>query len=62
MIEKMIEKIQKSEYISPDIKVFFVEMEQGIAAGSAKVVPPNNGGLVQDEWIQGDDDNRTIEW
>ncbi|OPC53214.1 hypothetical protein DSC47_02200 [Elizabethkingia miricola] len=62
MIEKMKEKIQKSEYVSPDIKVFFVEMEQGIAAGSAKVVPPNNSGVVQDEWIQGDDDNRTIEW
>nr|WP_306465230.1 hypothetical protein [Elizabethkingia sp. ASV34] len=44
------------------MKVFFVEMEQGIAAGSVRVVPPNNGGVVQDEWIQGDDDNRTIEW
>ena len=52
----------KSEYVSPDIRVFVVEMEQGIAAGSARVVPPNNGGVVQEEWIQGDDDNRTIEW
>ena len=34
----------------------------GIAAGSARVVPPNNGGVVQEEWMQGDDDNRTIEW
>ncbi|HFK5566101.1 TPA: hypothetical protein ACG0AB_001584 [Elizabethkingia anophelis] len=62
MIEKMKGKTQKSEYVSPDIRVFVVEMEQGIAAGSARVVPPNNGGVVQEEWIQGDDDNRTIEW
>jgi hypothetical protein len=47
MIEKMKEKTQKSEYVSPDMKVFFVEMEQGIAAGSARVVPPNNGGVVR---------------
>ncbi|MDV3755333.1 hypothetical protein CMU20_09875 [Elizabethkingia anophelis] len=62
MIEKMKEKTQKSEYVSPDIRVFVVKMEQGIAAGSARVVSPNNGGVVQEEWIQGDDDNRTIEW
>ena len=37
-------------------------MENGIAAGSAKVIPPDNGGKVQEEWQSGTDDNRTIDW
>ncbi|WP_249059120.1 hypothetical protein [Elizabethkingia bruuniana] len=53
---------QKQEYSAPVVEVLFLEMEQGVAAGSAKVLPPNSGGAVQEEWIQGDDDNRTIEW
>lgn len=58
----MMKNDQKQEYSAPVVEVLFLEMEQGVAAGSAKVVPPNNGGVVQEEWIQGDDDNRTIEW
>ncbi|MDQ8750767.1 hypothetical protein [Elizabethkingia miricola] len=42
--------------------MFLIEMENGIATGSAKVLPSNSGGQVQEEWTQGDDDNRTIEW
>ncbi len=58
----MIKENLKQEYSAPALDVLWLEMEQGIAAGSAKVVPPNNGGQVQEEWTQDPDDNRTIEW
>ena len=58
----MMKNDQKQEYSAPVVEVLFLEMEQGVATGSAKVVPPNSGGAVQEEWMQGDDDNRTIEW
>ncbi|WP_185114050.1 hypothetical protein, partial [Elizabethkingia anophelis] len=59
---EMMKNDQKQEYFAPVVEVLLLEMEQGVAAGSAKVLPPNSGGAVQEEWIQGDDDNRTIEW
>ena len=33
--------------------MFLIEMEQGIAAGSAKVLPPNSGGQVQERMDSG---------
>ncbi|MCL1654390.1 Uncharacterised protein [Elizabethkingia miricola] len=53
---------EKQEYVTPKVGSFLIEMEQGIAAGSARVLPPNSGGQVQEEWTQDPDDNRTIEW
>ncbi len=53
---------EKQEYVTPKVGSFLIEMEQGIAAGSARVLPPNSGGQVQEEWGQDPDDNRTIEW
>ncbi|MCL1672830.1 hypothetical protein [Elizabethkingia ursingii] len=58
----MIKENLKQEYSAPALDVLWLEMEQGISAGSAKVVPPNSGGQVQEEWTQDPDDNRTIEW
>ncbi|MCL1669810.1 hypothetical protein M2T82_17260 [Elizabethkingia ursingii] len=58
----MIKENLKQEYSAPALDVLWLEMEQGIAAGSAKVIPPNSGGQVQEEWTQGPDDDRTIEW
>ncbi|AKH95239.1 hypothetical protein [Elizabethkingia anophelis] len=54
--------LKKQEYVTPRVGSFLIEMEHGIAAGSARVLPPNSGGQVQEEWIQDPDDNRTIEW
>ena len=58
----MIKENLKQEYSAPALDVLWLEMELGIAAGSAKVLPPNSGGQVQEEWTQDPDDNRTIEW
>ncbi|AIL45656.1 hypothetical protein HZP39_02910 [Elizabethkingia anophelis] len=52
----------RETYTSPTLSFSFIEMENGIAAGSAKVIPSDNGGKVQEEWQSGTDDNRTIDW
>lgn len=36
-------KASKQEYIPPVLEVIFIEMEQGIAAGSASLDPGNIG-------------------
>jgi len=54
--------LKKQEYITPRVSLLLMEMEQGIAAGSARVLPQNSGGQVQEEWTTDPDDNRTIEW
>lgn len=63
MKEKESDKTDYREtYTSPTLTISFIEMENGIAAGSAKVIPPDNGRKVQEEWQNGTDDNRTIDW
>lgn len=52
----------KESYKEPVLIVESVELEYGIAAGSAKVIPPDSSGFVKEEWDTGADDNRTIEW
>lgn len=47
----------KNEYVSPEIQVELIEMEQGIAAGSAQVKPnsPN------EEW-ETEEQNGNLDW
>ncbi|AQX10026.1 hypothetical protein BAS09_00625 [Elizabethkingia ursingii] len=52
----------KREYLPPRIEVEFLEIEQGIAAGSAYTVPPNINGQVKDEWEIKDDEIHDVEW
>ncbi|MCL1655443.1 MULTISPECIES: hypothetical protein [Elizabethkingia] len=58
----MMNNLKKEEYIPPKIDMFLIEMENGIATGSAKVLPSNSDNQVQEEWATDPDDNRTIEW
>ncbi|MDR2270751.1 MAG: hypothetical protein LBF27_07585 [Sphingobacterium sp.] len=53
---------KKIAYIAPEVKVQFIELEQGIAAGSAYARPEDSNGKVGEEWGLGDNDNRTIDW
>ncbi|MDR0262859.1 MAG: hypothetical protein LBJ04_06500 [Sphingobacterium sp.] len=46
----------KKNYISPRIQSEEVELEQGIAAGSAVDT------TVEQSWEKSDDDNRLINW
>lgn len=49
-----IQRTTKREYIPPVIEVTLIEMEEGIASGSAKVAPNSTGGLVNDITTQWD--------
>ncbi|HFK5529594.1 TPA: hypothetical protein ACGZ99_003680 [Elizabethkingia anophelis] len=49
---------EKRKYISPEIEVLFLKMEQGIAANSAVVTPGTTNGNtdpVNTEWEGSDD-------
>ncbi|WP_183078645.1 hypothetical protein [Sphingobacterium puteale] len=57
----MNNKKLKKNYISPRIKSLNIELEQGLAAGSAQ--PTSNvSNDVQQSWDKADDDNRGIDW
>ncbi|WP_286857045.1 MULTISPECIES: hypothetical protein [Sphingobacterium] len=53
---------KKIVYIAPEVKVQMIELEQGIAAGSACARPEDSNGQVGEQWGLGDNDNRTIDW
>gem|GEM_PF-3321131 len=44
-----MKKQSKLKYTSPSIDELYVELEQGIAANSAIITPPSNGGIPT-EW------------
>ncbi|MDM1050190.1 hypothetical protein HX018_18285 [Sphingobacterium hotanense] len=58
---KLLSK-NENTYLTPVIRVTYVEMESDIAAGSAVVRPENRDHLVQEEWMKDDDDVRTLDW
>ncbi len=50
----------RKQYSAPTIDVKYIEMEHGIAAGSANAVP--NSPNVQHEWETGNDSEQEIYW
>lgn len=58
----MMSNFQKEEYVSPEFKTSLVEVEQGIAASSAIVLPPDSGGVIQENWDDDSNDDRGVEW
>ncbi|MEI2273080.1 hypothetical protein OHD16_13095 [Sphingobacterium sp. ML3W] len=50
------------KYVSPQLNVEEVEMEQGIAAGSAAVKPGSSSNEVKSQWDTGSDSNSNVEW
>ncbi|WP_286841861.1 MULTISPECIES: hypothetical protein [Sphingobacterium] len=48
----------KKIYVSPKIEATNIELEQGIAAGSAATTSND----PQESWDKADDDNRLINW
>ncbi|AQX84317.1 hypothetical protein OZ664_14895 [Elizabethkingia sp. HX WHF] len=53
---------EKNVYVPPKIEVAFVEMEQGIASGSAKIVPTNIYSEIKEEWEKGDAIEGELDW
>lgn len=62
MITKILKKMIKKSYTSPKLETVMIELEEGLAAGSATVTTPNNSNQVTQEWQQDDTDYRVIEW
>lgn len=60
--EESTTPVYKAKYIPPLLHVIEIEMECGIAAGSAQTVSPDLGGKVKEEWETGLDDDRPVEW
>ncbi|HFK5593101.1 hypothetical protein [Elizabethkingia anophelis] len=52
----------KREYASPEIIISLVEMEQGIAAGSATIIPDSSTNEIKYEWEDGTDTTGEIIW
>ncbi|MGB3065914.1 hypothetical protein [Sphingobacterium thalpophilum] len=52
----------KIAYTTPMMETTMIELEQGIAAGSATVRPENSNNEVKEQWDIGGDDSRTIDW
>jgi hypothetical protein len=52
--------LHRKLYVSPEITTTVVELEQGIAADSAKVDP--GGGPVQEEWKEEEDGFGSVDW
>ncbi|WP_343559324.1 hypothetical protein [Sphingobacterium sp.] len=53
---------KKMAYIAPEVRAHLIELEQGIAAGSASARPEDSNGQVSEQWDLGDNDSRTIDW
>jgi len=59
-IKKILTK--RKAYQRPMIQLFHIELECGIAAGSATVLPQNNKNEIFDEWETVEEPARTIDW
>ena len=57
-----MEKVPKKIYSAPRIERMFIELEQGIAAGSALVEPEDMNDHVSEQWQVDDTEDRTINW
>jgi len=55
-------KKEKRNYIPPQVELIVLEMECGIAAGSAVTRPDNSSGEVKHEWVVGEDIQQDLPW
>jgi|GEM_PF-6369973 len=57
-----LEMKEKQKYVSPVLEIGIIEMECGIAKGSAGVKPGGQGG-VEEEWdIDTNNEETTVKW
>ncbi|MDE5490996.1 hypothetical protein [Elizabethkingia meningoseptica] len=55
-------KKQKKEYTPPKMELTLVKMEEGIANGSAKVVPTDINQKVYEQWETNPEDKQDVIW
>lgn len=57
------ETTKKKVYVAPEVNVIYVELEEGIASGSAVIKPTGDDGFVNQEWeIETVEEDRRINW
>ena len=61
-MKKEVLTTKKGYYMSPNVESITLSLEQGIAAGSATVVPQNSSSEVLQEWDIGTDRETNINW
>lgn len=54
--------MNKKEYVPPTIEIVMIEMEQGIATGSATTSPNDGTNDIIDEWEDGSNTTGEIIW
>lgn len=59
-IKNIVKKKQK--YVPPHIEVTFIEMEEGIASGSAMAKPGNGNDQITEEWESEENTDHDVEW
>ncbi|MEN5378936.1 hypothetical protein [Sphingobacterium kitahiroshimense] len=52
----------KKAYLAPQIEALPLELEYGIASGSAVVRPPAGTGEIKTEWETGTDRTADLDW
>ncbi|MYY43924.1 hypothetical protein [Elizabethkingia anophelis] len=52
---------EKNDYCTPEISKIEIDMEYGVAAGSA-LITPNSSGTVQTEWENVDNQSEDVIW
>lgn len=60
--EKSATQVYKANYIPPLLHVIEIEMECGIAAASATILPVNVSNQVQEDWTDGTDETNDVPW
>ncbi|WP_156309445.1 hypothetical protein [Sphingobacterium endophyticum] len=50
------------KYTSPRIEVYDINLEEGIASGSAFVHPQNGENDVMEQWYEDDQQTKNIDW
>lgn len=63
-IQVPLERAQKLAYQAPTLEVFFLELEQGIAAGSTDSTyrVEDSEDMMQEQWMDLEEDNRSFSW
>ncbi|OHT32783.1 hypothetical protein BAX94_17350 [Elizabethkingia meningoseptica] len=61
-IQNTMNKKQKKEYKAPKLELTLVKMEEGIANGSARVVPTDINQKVYEQWDTNPEDTRPVNW
>ncbi|AQW90857.1 hypothetical protein CMT45_14025 [Elizabethkingia anophelis] len=58
----MKEETERKDYLCPQINIWAIEMEEGISAASATVLPVNASNQVQEDWTDGTNETNNVPW